>query len=918
MINNHNNSTGQDHLATNNIIQCSTLGEFINMRKTQSGSKLETHQQINKDYRINFQVKDEEYILFMKLYRSEIKNKKNSTIMEKSKEIGPLYFDFDIKSEFPKRLFTDDDVCNIVKLINKILNKYYSIDIDKDDSEIEEEDNIILLKSYILIKDNPFFNNDKKLYCDGFHIHYPNIILNYTDRLFISELVNSKLENNELMKSLIEETKYPLKEIFDRGVMSKDKWWFLYQSGKVINDDYSIYKVKFIKDNDAVNLENEKDSFIINELSIRRINNSPQILIKKKFDNLLDDFNKKINSKKENNKFFIDNNGNNAENNTGNNTGNNINIVKNINPEQLKDYDVVKKLIKMFNIKRSKNYEEWRNVGWALYNTSPHLKEEFHEFSKLSEDKYNYMEVEKFWNGFNGDPTGQFMSAIHKWAKEDNPEEYGLYLTDKINKLLDSADITAEYDISVIIYEMYKYEYVCSSIKNEIWWQFKNHRWVMVEKANTLSIKLSTEFALEFAKLQLLYNQKGIIEQNNQIADLYFTKSKNIQNLIKKLKQRKNKESLIKECSNLFYDNTFNDKLNENKYLLGFTNGVYDLKKETRGFRSGNPNDFVSFSTGYEYKEFDIEHDDIKYIENFGKTVMPDPIDKKYLDLYDASILQGGNAEQIILFWTGSGANGKGTRTKLLTRALGDYACTVDVSLLTQKRGNSSSAKPELADKKGKRWLQMQEPDGDDKLQLGFLKILTGEDEIQARALYHDPFYFIPQFKMTISLNDKPEIERVDGGITRRIKILNFTQKFVDNPTKSNEHKKDNKLEEKLFSMRQAYIWLLINKYYPEYSEKGLENYEPDSVKAASSQYMDDSNLFKTFMTTKYEYSSDRNNIFQINDMWTQYLEWHKNRYPSIKQSKQPKFVEYLKNSDYIVSPNQYKIYNILPKEIDE
>ena len=905
----HNNSTIEEHGASNNGAQYKNLGEFININKTQTGSKLETHQQINKDYRINFQVRDDEYGVFMKLYRLEIKNKTNSNIMEKSKDIGPLYFDFDIKYELSERLFSDNDLNTILKIINKILNKYYLLDDNKDDSE-NEDDCTIFLKAYILTKDKPFYNLEKKLYCDGFHIHYPNIVLNYTERLFISEMVNAKLEDDEFIKQLMEITKYPLKEIFDKVVMTKDKWWFLYQSVKFINEKYSIYKFKFIKDNNIDDLQIEKDKDIINDLSIRKPDILSTIYTKKKYEQIIDDFTKKLNSKKEPNKFFIDNN--------NNNNNNNNNVIQNINPDQLKDYEISKKLIKMFGIKRSNNYEDWRNVGWALYNTSPHLKEDFHDFSKLCDDKYNYMDVENFWNRFNGEPTGQFMSAIHKWAKEDNPEEYGKYLTEKINKLLDSADITAEYDIAVIIYETYKYEFVCSSIKNEIWWQFQNHRWVMIEKANTLSIKLSTDFAYEFAKLQLLYNQRAIAEQNAQTADIYFTKSKNILNLIKKLKKRNNKESLIKECSNLFHDKEFNDKLNENKYLIGFKNGIYDLRKETRGFRSGRPDDFISFTTGYDYKVYNMDHEDVKYIENFGKTVMPDPIDKKYLDIYDASILQGGNAEQIIIFWTGSGANGKGTRTKLLTKALGEYSCTVDVSLLTQKRGNSSSAKPELADKKGKRWLQMQEPDGDDKLQLGFLKILTGEDEIQARALYHDPFYFVPQFKMTISLNDKPEIERVDGGITRRIKILNFTQKFVDNPTKANEHKKDNKLEEKLFSMRQAYMWLLINVYYPEYSEKGLEYFEPDSVKAASAQYMDESNLFKTYMTTKFEYSSEKNNTFQINDLWMQYLEWHKNRYPSIKQPKQPKFVEYLKNEEYIVSNSQYKIYNITSKEIDE
>ena len=905
MLTTHNNSMTEEHNKSNNAPIYRSLTDFININKTQAGSKLETHQLISKDYRMNFKVDDNEYDVFMKLYRSEIKNKSFCTIMEKSKELGPLYFDFDIKSEFKERLFDDNNLNNIIKIINKILSKYYSIDSNKDDSEVEED--IILLKSYTLMKDTPFYNPEKKLYCDGFHIHYPNIVLNYTERLFISEMLNEKLENDEFMKMLSEKTKYPLKEIFDKGVMTKDKWWFLYRSGKCINDHYSIYIVKFIKDDENNNLEIEKDKDIINELSIRKSNVLSTIDIKKKYESSLENFVSKLNSKKDPTKFFIENN---------NNT-NNTEIIQNITPTQIKDYEIAKRLVKMFSIKRSNNYEEWRNVGWALYNTSPHLKEDFHDFSKLCDQKYNYMDVEDFWNRCTGEHTSNFMSALHKWAKEDNPEEFGKYLTEKINKLLDTGDITAEYDIAISIYEMYKYEFVCSSIKNEVWWQFQDHRWVMLEKANTLSIKLSTEFATEFAKLQFIYNQKGIAEQNGQLADMYFKKSQNILALIKKLKKRNNKESLIKECSNLFYDKTFNDKLDENKYLIGFKNGIYDLRKETRGFRAGRPDDFISFSTGYDYKVYDINHSDVKYIENFIKNIMPVDDDCKYLNCYIASLLQGGNAEQIILFWTGSGANGKGTLTKLLMKALGNYACTVDVTLLTQKRGNSSSAKPELADKKGKRWLQMQEPDGDDKLQLGYLKLLTGEDEIQARALYHDPFYYVPQFGITLSFNEFPELERVDGGVVRRIKVLNFTQKFVDHPTKTNEHKKDNKLEEKLFSMRQAYIWLLINVYYPLYCDKGLEFFEPESVRQASAQYMDESNLFKTFMTTKYDYSQDENNIIHINDMWMQYLEWHKNRYPSIKQPKQPKFVEYLKNAEYIVSKGQYKIYNIINKEIE-
>ena len=90
----------------------------------------------------------------------------------------------------------------------------------------------------------------------------------------------------------------------------------------------------------------------------------------------------------------------------------------------------------------------------------------------------------------------------------------------------------------------------------------------------------------------------------------------------------------------------------------------------------------------------------------------------------------------------------------------------------------------------------MQETEAGDKLQLGFMKSLTGEDKILARGLYKDPFYFVPQFKMIISCNVLPDIVSDDGGTWRRIKVVEYTERFVDNPKKSNEHKKDPKLKE--------------------------------------------------------------------------------------------------------------------------
>ena len=52
----------------------------------------------------------------------------------------------------------------------------------------------------------------------------------------------------------------------------------------------------------------------------------------------------------------------------------------------------------------------------------------------------------------------------------------------------------------------------------------------------------------------------------------------------------------MKECKEFFYDKTFIEKLNDQKNLIGFENGVYDLNTST--FRGGLPSDYVSLTTG--------------------------------------------------------------------------------------------------------------------------------------------------------------------------------------------------------------------------------------------------------------------------------------------------------------------------------
>lgn len=228
------------------------------------------------------------------------------------------------------------------------------------------------------------------------------------------------------------------------------------------------------------------------------------------------------------------------------------------------------------------------------------------------------------------------------------------------------------------------------------------------------------------------------------------------------------------------------------------------------------------------------------------------------------------------------------------------YFATLPPTVLTQKRGSSSAATPELATKFGKRVIVLQEPEGDDKINVGFMKNITGQDKIEARPLYGDPFQYTPLFKLLLACNHLPTIPSDDGGTWRRIRVIDFIIKFKSDPQGPNERKSDSKLREKIKKWNQAFMWLLINVYYPLYIENdGLDKLEPDRVKLSTDKYKTDSNVMMEFFNELLEIDEKEEVIF--NDVYDGFKSWYINSYNDKKPLQRKKFKEYFVNANFKV-----------------
>jgi putative DNA primase/helicase len=309
----------------------------------------------------------------------------------------------------------------------------------------------------------------------------------------------------------------------------------------------------------------------------------------------------------------------------------------------------------------------------------------------------------------------------------------------------------------------------------------------------------------------------------------------------------------MKECRELFYDQDFTKKVDSNKDLIAFNNGVLDLT--TFEFRNGLPEDYISFSTEVDFEADKAYTDYAEWpaIQKFIAQVLPDPEVRLYFMRHLATCLIGGNKAQKFHILTGSGSNGKSMLMNLVSKALGDYAAVVPISLFTQKRSKSGSAAPEVIRLKGRRFVTMQEPDEKIALNTGLMKEISSCEKMYARDLFKSGCEFEVQAKFHLACNEKPEINTTDGGTWRRLVVVNYTSKFVDKPCEPHHFPIDETIQHSVTSVTWAQPFL---NYLVTTLREGSGFHKlptPAKVLEYTSEYRNDTDGIAKFLSEKTE-----------------------------------------------------------------
>jgi P4 family phage/plasmid primase-like protien len=424
-----------------------------------------------------------------------------------------------------------------------------------------------------------------------------------------------------------------------------------------------------------------------------------------------------------------------------------------------------------------------------------------------------------------------------------------------------AIDTATEYDLATVLKHMYKDKYVCTSFKTGAWYVFKNHRWVQ-DKGLSLREKISTElYNLFSSKRDTIQSQSMEYQGDDERGDFLRKKITVIAAICIKLKKTTDKNNIMREAAEQFYDGEFVKNMDTNKHLLCFNNGVVDFKNKT--FREGFPEDYITMTTKINYIPFDESNPETietaASIHEVMNKLFPIPDLNKYMWDHLSACLIGSNKNQTFNVYHGSGSNGKSILADLMSVTLGEYKGTVPITLVTEKRGLIGGTSDEVLKLKGKRYAVMQEPSKGVKLNEGIMKELTGGDPIQARGLYSESEIFEPQFSLVVCTNNLFDIDSNDDGTWRRIKKVDFVSKFID---ANEEHTddtqyvfhKDKELKEKLPMLAPVFASMLVKRAF---ETNGIVA-DCETVNKASMKYRNGQDHIAAYMKEKIIKTSDK------------------------------------------------------------
>jgi P4 family phage/plasmid primase-like protien len=316
--------------------------------------------------------------------------------------------------------------------------------------------------------------------------------------------------------------------------------------------------------------------------------------------------------------------------------------------------------------------------------------------------------------------------------------------------------------------------------------------------------------------------------------------------VLKKLKSIAFKECVEKELRSIYsvrHPQQWLEKLDEITHVIGFEDGVYDFQEKR--FREGLPEDFVTMSCGHSIHtqpDTSIQAKIIKFFED----VLPDEEKREYLLNMLACSIHGDRPNDDLLICQGRSSNGKSTMIRLQAAALGNYFYGPDVKMFLHSKNSDSILSSETAKLKGKRCCMPTEANPGSVLNTQKVRQVTGGDLIQCRDLHKSAIEFTARALLIMGFNDVPSVSDASQAMERRMRILNFERRFVEQPTEPHHLPIDKTLRDYVSSKEVGAQMMLM--LIERFNRFGFVFSTPESILKVARDFLAENDMLQEFL----------------------------------------------------------------------
>lgn len=575
-----------------------------------------------------------------------------------------------------------------------------------------------------------------------------------------------------------------------------------------------------------------------------------------------------------------------------------------------------KQLIDSLNPERARDYYTWFQVLCVLAGIGPSYKSLAEYFSRKCPEKFDLAGFEKIWLGLMRNPhqTTLTIGSLHYWAKTDSPERYREIQNQSIYTLIYKRvfDPTANgqlghFDIAKILHKCLSYKYIFDR-NNGLWYEFiletdphkkgELYKWrcyINRDKPTSMKLYISEDMPKLFSKSIVSIKEKYDKAASAE-AKYYYTIYVNLQKTCKFLMDHGFKRSVLSEAESLFDDAGFAETLDKDPTLLGVGNGVLrlgpypELITGYHGYR-------VSKFTSVDYVPFnpndDIQKNVIIALRNLFPDDEPDSFD--FIMYFLSSALDARAKETMMVILVGKGSNGKSVLVELVKGVMGSlYAIKLPISFLISKSASAENASPALMMLEDARFCYYSESNQCETLNMAKIKEFTGQETLAGRKLYSEMRNFKPHCHHLVSSNNDFEIPGTDHGTWRRIKYLRMKIKFCpENEPYDRNNKYERRADSNIGSKwaedpnyLTAFLAILVHYYSSlqrKYRGKVL-NVQHPHLRADTEKFRNQQDLINRFFNFYLVKCADPEKGMPIDDVIEKYSKWYSCRNPDDRQ----------------------------------